>query len=49
MADKKREMNNKFAYFLNAIHYCIYLEEVWSNKKIDSTVSRFHAVILTQL
>lgn len=38
-------MNNKCYYFLNAIHYCIYLEEVWSNKKIDNTVTRFLAVI----
>lgn len=44
MADK-RDMNNKFYYFLNAIHYCIYLEEVWTNKKIDNTVTRFLAVI----
>ena len=28
----------KFEYFLNVIHYCIYLEEVWSNEKINKIV-----------
>ncbi len=38
-------MQDKFEYFLNAVHYCIYLEEVWSNKKIDKTVDRLFSLI----
>jgi hypothetical protein len=32
---------NKFEYFLNAIHYCLYLEEVWSNKEFVKIVNTF--------
>lgn len=40
MADSLNEMkNNKFEYFLNAILYCLYLNEVWSNRKIDKIVN----------
>lgn len=30
---------------MNAIHYCIYLEEVWSNKKVNKMVTGLFAVI----
>ena len=33
-------MKKKFEYFLNAIHYCIYIEEVWSNKIIKIIVDK---------
>lgn len=33
-------MNKKFEFFLNAVHYCIYLEEIWSMKKVDNCVLR---------
>ena len=32
--------SNKFAYFLNAVHYCIYIGEKWSMKKVDNGVLR---------
>lgn len=38
-------MDFKFEYFLNAIHYNIYLEEVWSNKKTNKMVNGLFAVI----
>ena len=38
-------MNFKFEYFLNAIHYNIYLEEVWTNKKVNKLVNGLFAVI----
>lgn len=31
--------NSKFEYFLNAIHYCIYLEEVWSNRRLENGIN----------
>ena len=34
-------MKKKFEYFLNAIHYCIYLEEVWTTKKMEKIVYGF--------
>ena len=33
-------MKEKFIYFLNAIHYCIYLEEVWTNRKAQIVLGR---------
>lgn len=33
-------MNKKIEYFLNAVHYCIYREEIWSMKKVDNGVLR---------
>lgn len=33
-------MNKKFEFFLNAVHYCIYLGEIWSMKKVDNCVLR---------
>ena len=42
MVNKQRGMmKKKFEYFLNAIHYCIYLEEVWTNKKTEKIVYGF--------
>ena len=38
-------MDFKFEYFLNAIHYNIYLEEVWTNKKVNKLVNGLFAVI----
>ena len=38
-------MRDKFEYFLNVIHYCIYLEEVWSNKKIDKVIDCLFSLI----
>ena len=38
-------MDFKFEYFLNAIHYNIYLEEVWTNKKTNKMVNGLFAVI----
>lgn len=38
-------MNKKFEYFLNAIHYCLYLEEKWSTRIIEKCVLRlFHGL-----
>ena len=28
-------MKENFEFFLNAVHYMIYKEEVWSSKKIE--------------
>lgn len=38
MEDKFIMMDKKFKYYLNAVHYCIYLEEKWSMKKVDNSV-----------
>lgn len=38
MENKKKSQFAKFEYFLNAIHYCIYLEQVWSGKKFEIIV-----------
>lgn len=40
MVDNIVIMNKKFEFFLNAVHYCIYLGEIWSMKKIDNCVLR---------
>ena len=37
--------SNNFEYFLNAIHYSIYKEEVWSNNKISKIVNLLIALI----
>ena len=38
-------MKKKFEYFLNAIHYCLYLEEKWSTRIIEKCVLRlFHGL-----
>ena len=29
---------SRFEYFLNAVHYCIYLEEIWSTKKFEGVI-----------
>lgn len=29
-----------FSYFLNAIHYCLYLQEVWTNKKFEKITNK---------
>lgn len=42
-------MKDKFVYFLNAVHYCIYLEEVTTNKKIEKAVNHFLLVMATFL
>ena len=39
-------MNKKFEYAINAIHYCIYLEEVWTNSIIQKCMNRIWRVIL---
>lgn len=39
MVYKIKNMAEKFKYVMNALHYCIYKEEVWSNKKIGTIVS----------
>lgn len=31
---------NKFEYFLNAVHYCIYLEEIWSESMANCEYDR---------
>jgi hypothetical protein len=31
-------MKKEFEYFLNAVHYCIYLEEIWSTKKFEGVI-----------
>lgn len=36
--ENKKSQFVKFEYFLNAIHYCIYLEQVWSGKKFEVIV-----------
>ncbi len=36
--ENKKSKFAKFEYFLNAIHYCIYLEQVWSGKKFEVIV-----------
>lgn len=38
-------MNNKIEYFFNAIHYNIYLEEVWSNKKLNKFANRISTYV----
>ena len=40
--------NNKFAYFLNAVHYFIYLEEIWSNKKIEKIILSFFSILFSE-
>ena len=40
--------SNKFAYFLNAVHYCIYLEEIWSNKKIEKIILSFFSILFSE-
>lgn len=40
MEDNGIIMNKKFEYFLNAVHYCMYLKEIWSMKKVDKGVLR---------
>jgi len=38
-------MYKKFEYFLNAVHYCIYQEEIWSTKIIEKGVlGLFHGL-----
>ena len=39
---------NKFAYFLNAVHYFIYLEEIWSNKKIEKIILSFFSILFSE-
>lgn len=39
-------MNKKFEYYLNAIHYCIYLGEVRSTKRMEKGVSRLFSIML---
>lgn len=39
-------MNKKFEYYLNAIHYCIYLGEVRSTKRMEKGVSRLFSIVL---
>lgn len=36
--ENKKSQFVKFEYFLNAIHYCIYPEQVWSGKKFEVIV-----------
>ena len=33
---------NRFDYFLNAVHYCLYLEEIWSTRIIEKGVQRLY-------
>mgnify|MGYP006963746760 FL=1 len=40
--------SNKFAYFLNAVHYFIYLEEIWSNKKIEKIILSFFSILFSE-
>ena len=37
-------MNNKFEYFLNALHYNLYLAEVWTNKAINRLADKSRAM-----
>ena len=39
---------NKFEYFLNAVHYCVYLEEIWSNKKIEKIILSFFSILFSE-
>ena len=39
-------MKEKFEYFLNAVHYMIYKEQVWSSKKIQKTVNYLISIII---
>ncbi len=39
-------MNENFEYFLNAVHYMIYKEQVWSSKKIQKTVNYLISIII---
>lgn len=39
----------KFEYFLNAIHYCIYLEQVWPSKKFEVIVRFLYKQMLIPL
>ena len=36
---------NRFEYFLNAVHYCIYKEEVWSNRLLEKIVWKCFLVV----
>lgn len=36
---------SRFEYFLNAVHYCIYKEEVWSNRLLEKIVWKCFYVI----
>lgn len=38
-------MKDKFEYFLNAVHYCIYLEEITTNKIIEKAVNLFFSIM----
>ena len=40
MEDNFIIMNKNYEYFLNAVHYCIYIGEKWSMKKVDNGVLR---------
>ena len=39
---------NRFEYFLNAVHYFIYLEEIWSNKKIEKIILSFFSILFSE-
>ena len=40
--------SNRFEYFLNAVHYFIYLEEIWSNKKIEKIILSFFSILFSE-
>jgi hypothetical protein len=42
-------MNCSFQYFFNAIHYCIYLEEVYVNKTIKKSIGRTGSFLLKNI
>ena len=38
-------LKKKFEYFLNAVHYCLFLEEIWSTRIIEKGMQRlFHGL-----
>ena len=39
-------MKENFELFLNAVHYMIYKEQVWSSKKIQKTVNYLISIII---
>lgn len=39
-------MKENFEFFLNAVHYMIYKEQVWSSKKIQKTVNYLISIII---
>jgi hypothetical protein len=45
MANKDSKYKYKFEYCMNALHYCIYKGEVWSNYKVERQIYRLIKVL----